>query len=141
MRFHWPCLALLALCFAATGCLGTRLRPGEVLYVYVSSNGRITLEGEPVVMNDLPARLKKAGATPDTPIVFKTQGEISDRMMRSLVEAVQSQGYSRAVFESPRHADAFVPDPDASGGPELERRSEPVRRPNIRSSPRNIGAP
>ena len=134
----FPALALavsaaLMLAAAVAGCASPRLAPGENLYVYVSENARITFDGEPVAMNDLPERLRKAGATPDTPIVFKTQGNVPGRMMRSLVSTVQAKGYTRVVFETPKMANAFVPGTEGAPAPDRGR------SPRVRPSPRNVG--
>ncbi len=110
MKFR-PISSVIALCIAlAAGCVSPSLRPGKNAYVYVTGSGNITLDGEQVEMADLPKRLKKMGATQDTPIIFKMQGNVPPRMMQSLVARVQASGFTRAVFESPRHADAFVPE-------------------------------
>lgn len=102
-------LAAIALCLAfAPGCMTPTIPPGLNVYVYVTGSGTITLDGEPVEMAELPERLRKIGATPDTPIVFKTQGDVPPRMLRSLVGALQSHGYTKAAFQGPRHADAYV---------------------------------
>ena len=104
-----PAIYMAAACIAlVAGCASPSLRPGQNAYVYVTETGRITLNGDPVEIPELPARLKKMGATPDTPVIFKMQGNVPPRMMRSLVGRMQECGFTRAVFEAPRHAEALV---------------------------------
>ena len=103
-----PIVAAAAMAVAA-GCASPRLAPNQTVYVYVTGGGNISVDGDPVEMADLPAKLRKMGATPETPVVFKTQGDVSPRMLHSLVGALQSHGYTKAMFQTQRHADAFVP--------------------------------
>lgn len=144
------CIALVA------GCASTSLRPGQNVYVYVTGSGNITVEGESIEMADLPARLHKMGATPETPVIFKTQGDVPPRVLHWLVGSLQSHGYTKAMFQGPRHADAFVPDAEVNGfdyrqseetvreapdsGGSLFPAPADARERVVRPSPRNAGA-
>lgn len=106
--------AELTLLCLAMACSSTRLRPGETAYVMVAGNGVTTFRGEIVTLTDLPLRLKEAGATPRTPIKIVAQGEISERLLKSIAGGLGRHGLRRVMIVGPREAAAVV------GGEEVQ---------------------
>lgn len=73
--------ALLAL--LAAGC-ASRIPAGRPAYVYVADNAVVTFRGETLKAKELPERLKKAGATPQTQIFLIAQGDVPSAYLSEL---------------------------------------------------------
>ncbi len=105
------CLALLG-CLSSglllAACMTNSLSRNETAFVYVAANGVITFQGRPVILNELPQTLKKAGATRATPVKIVPQGEVSERVLRSIAGIVGREGLPRVVIMEPRKAVTIV---------------------------------
>ena len=88
----------------ASSCMTGRLSGGSSAYVYVAANGVITFWGEPVGLEELPRRLKQAGATRETPIKIVPQGDVSGRLLRSIAGNIGRKGLPRVLILEPRKA-------------------------------------
>ena len=92
----------------ASSCMTGRLSGGSSAYVYVAANGVITFWGEPVGLEELPRRLKQAGATRETPIKIVPQGDVSERLLRSIAGNIGRKGLPRVLILEPRKAVLIV---------------------------------
>lgn len=101
-------LGALCIGLLSVSCLANRQSRNETAFVYVAGNGVITFKGRPVILNDLPQTLKKAGATRETPIKIVPQGAVSERVLRSIAGIVGRQGLRRVVIMEPRKAVTIV---------------------------------
>jgi hypothetical protein len=99
------CLVTGLLCLS---CRTSRLSDHETAFVYVAANGVITFQGRPVILNELPQTLKKAGATRTTPIKIVPQGEVSQRVLRSIAGSIGRQGMPRVLIMEPRKAVTII---------------------------------
>ena len=97
------CLCLAIALFTGA-CLSSRLPKGSAAYVHVAGNGVVTFWGEPVALDELAAKLKKAGATRDTVIKLIPQGDVPDRLMRSIAGNIGRNGLTTVVIMEPRKA-------------------------------------
>jgi biopolymer transport protein ExbD len=102
-----PVGCMLAL-LLATSCMTSRLSRGETAFVYVAANGVITFSGQPVALDELPRKLKMAGATRATPIKIVPQGEVSARLLRSIAGNIGRKGLPHVVIMEPRKAVTIV---------------------------------
>lgn len=78
---HATALAIAA--SLAAGC-ASRLPADQPVYVYVADNSVVTFRGEPLKAGDLPERLLKAGATPQTHIYIVAQGDVPSAFLTQL---------------------------------------------------------
>jgi len=101
--------ALALLACGAAGCLTPRLRQNDAAYVYVAGNGIVTFWGEVVPLAELPERLKSAGATPQTTVKIVPQGDVSERLLKSIAGGLGRQGLRRVLIVSgEKHPAAIV---------------------------------
>jgi hypothetical protein len=128
------CVAVLAAGLAvvfAAGCLGPRLRPGDTAYVYVAGNGVVTFQDRPTALEDLPKRLTRAGASARTTIKIQPQGEISPRLLSSIVTGLKRQGFARVLFVGEKRATVQV----AGEAQETADGTAPVADPSAAPAP------
>lgn len=103
---QWIIVALvLLLAGASSSCrIGAGSVGSERLRVTLSADGAITLEGRPVSLERLPAKLKSAGAGPQTSIDIAVGATTSQTRMAEVTRALANAGYSRIMFVRPRKA-------------------------------------
>ena len=100
------CGALLG---GGAGCLSTKIKAGETAYVYVAPHGVVTFQGDVVQVDELPARLRRAGADGRTPVKLVAQGEVPQRLMEMITGVLGRNGLRRVlIMGGPRHAAAVV---------------------------------
>lgn len=66
---------ILAVAAFAAGC-ATKIPDGKPAYVYVAENGTVSFKGDTFSAKELPERLLKAGAVPNTRIYLIVQGDV-----------------------------------------------------------------
>lgn len=84
--------ALMLAALLAAGC-ASRIPPGQTAYVYVADNGVVTFRGEKLKASELPERLRKAGATPKTPILLVAQGDVPSAFLTQMAVACGNAGF------------------------------------------------
>lgn len=99
---------LLGGLFVAGGCMTGRLPEGSAAYLHVTANGMITFWGEPVALSRVAEVLQKAGATHETLVKIIPQGEVSERLIRSLAGSLGRNGFRRVAILEPRKAVTVV---------------------------------
>lgn len=94
---------VLLLAGASLSCrIGTGSIGSERLRVTLSADGVITLRGRPVPLERLPAKLKSAGAGPQTSIDIAVAASTPQIRMAEITRVLASAGYSRIMFVRPR---------------------------------------
>lgn len=88
MTSKLPAIFLAAL---LAGC-ASKIPQGRPAYVYVAENGIITFRGDALKASELPERLIRAGATPDTPVIISAQGEVPRAYLTDLAMACGRAG-------------------------------------------------
>lgn len=68
-------VAALAAVVLSSGCAST-IPEGKPAYVYVAGNEMVTFKGDTFPAEELPKRLLKAGAVPNTRIFLIAQGDV-----------------------------------------------------------------
>jgi len=99
------CAALLA-CLA--GCDQANEGGVPAVDIVLSPSGLITLNGTPVNVQNLPAKLKQAGAGRQTSVRVRVPDGTSRQTLQRLGAHLASGGYSRIVFSKPQKAHARV---------------------------------
>ncbi len=108
--------ALLAALLLA-GC-ATTLPPGKSLRVYVAENGIITFRGDPVQLSELPDKLKRAGAVPETHIDIIAQGSVPRPHLDTIAQNCGLGGLPNCVIIEPRTFSVTTGKPGANSVPE-----------------------
>ena len=108
--------SLFAVCFASVallsqGCCSSRNFPNNTVQVVVSIDQKITLEGKPVDVKNLPSKLKSIGATPNIIVRILIHKNTSTEMMKEISRSLASGGYRRMIFTQPKQAEAYSRDP------------------------------
>jgi hypothetical protein len=102
-------LALVCALAAAAGCLGPRLPAGQPAFVYIAANGVVSFAGEPILLADLPKRLRRAGADGQTSVQLIAQGAVSDRILKSIASSLSRDGFRRVmILNNEKRASAQV---------------------------------
>lgn len=109
-----------------SGC-ATRLEPGRPLYVYVAENGIVTLRGESLPSGDLPKRMLRMGATPQTRIQLVVQGDVPRSHLNSIVSSCGAAGLPNCSIKEPQRI--YILKQKHTGRlPAPPRKTKPVRR-------------
>ncbi|NQT93776.1 MAG: hypothetical protein HQ559_13535 [Lentisphaerae bacterium] len=107
MRHPKIAAMILILAAVAVSCqMGAGKVGNERMRVTLSGDGTITLEGRTVSLERLPAKLKSAGAGPQTAIEIAVGANTPHSRMTEITRALASAGLSRIMFLRPRKADA-----------------------------------
>lgn len=83
------------------GC-ASALPPDRPAYVYVAANGIVTFRGEKVKTAELPQRLIRAGAKPETHIMIVPQGEVPREHLSAIVHDFGESGLPNCTIRENR---------------------------------------
>lgn len=97
------------------------------LQAMVSIDKKLTFEGKPVTAEELPGKLKSAGAKSDTVIRILIQRNTPESMIKDISRALANAKYRKFVFTSPKLAEATVKDPVKNEVPQVKPRSKTKR--------------
>lgn len=92
------CVAPLLATALLMGCATTKIPKGRPAYVYVAENGIVSFRGDTFKAIELPERLIKAGATPETPINIIAQGEVPRAHLTELAMACGRVGLPNCII-------------------------------------------
>lgn len=99
MKTHFQRIAAVALAAAAlsAGCV-TVIPEGKPAYVYVAGNGTVTFKGDTFASEELPERLLKAGAVPNTRIFLIAQGDVPSELLGEMAMACGRVGLPKCTI-------------------------------------------
>ena len=80
------------------------------LQAMVSSDEQLTFEGKVVKPKELPAKLKSAGAKPDTMIRILIQKNTPEATIKNISRALANAGFRKFVFTQPKQAEVTIKD-------------------------------
>ncbi|OGV62492.1 MAG: hypothetical protein A2283_07460 [Lentisphaerae bacterium RIFOXYA12_FULL_48_11] len=95
----------------------------DTLQVMVSIEKKLTFEGKPVKPEELPGKLKSAGAKPDTVIRILIQKNTNESMIKDISRALANAKYRKFVFTYPKQAEATVKEPAKNVIPQTKSRN------------------
>jgi len=83
----------------------------NTLQVMISIDQKLTFEGKPVKPEDLPGKLKSAGAKPHSIIRILVQKNTPEVMLKTISRELANAGYRKFVFTQPKQAESTVKTP------------------------------
>jgi len=95
----------------------------NTLQVMVSIEKQLTFEGKPTKQEDLPGKLKSAGAKPDTVIRILIQKNTPESMIKDISRVLANAKYRKFVFTYPKETEITVKDPAKKETPRAKSRS------------------
>ena len=93
--------AILVAAALLSGCV-TQIQPNRPAYVYVAENGVVTFMGDQVKTADLPQRMIRAGAKPETHIMVVPQGNVPREHLSKIVMDCGEKGLPNCTIREPR---------------------------------------
>ena len=108
MKAVLPFVMVVAIAATVVGCATSAANRPKTVTIEVAPDGAVMLDGQKVLLNQLPRKLKRKGATRETGIVVNIPEQAHYTTLKSVTETLATAGYARVMFAKPRHASADV---------------------------------